>query len=305
MIAVDLFSGLGGFTEGARLAGVRVAWASNHWSLAVDVHAANHPEVEHVCQDLHQADWTRVPRHDLLLASPACQGHSTARGGEKPHHDAQRSTAWAIVSAAETCQPRALIVENVERFRRWQLFPFWAQALEALGYRLTEHIVDSADCGVPQNRRRLFVIGLRRRPRMGRIDPRVHHVPIASVVDFDRGEWTPINKPGRSPKTLQRVANARERYGNRFVMPYYSLSSGITGRPLERPIGTITTISRWALVDGHRMRMLNVDELRAAMGFRADYRLPERKRDAEHMLGNAVTPPVAEHLIRRVADAVA
>lgn len=305
MNAIDLFAGLGGFTEGARIAGVRTAWASNHWPLAVETHSANHPETEHVCQDLHQADWTRVPRHDLLLASPACQGHSSARGKERPHHDAQRSTAWAVVSAAETCQPRALIVENVERFRRWQLFPFWAQALEALGYRLSEHVIDSADCGVPQNRRRLFVVGVRNRRRLGLLRPTSPHVPIADVVDFDAGEWSPIEKPGRSAKTLQRVANARERYGRRFVMPYYSLSSGITGRPLSRPLGTVTTISRWALVDGDRMRMLAVDELRAAMGFRADYRLPERKRDAEKLLGNAVPPPVAAFLVGEVARAVA
>lgn len=71
MTAVDLFAGLGGFSEGARLAGVRVAWAANHWQAAVDTHARNHLETAHSCQDLHQADWTRVPAHDVLLASPA------------------------------------------------------------------------------------------------------------------------------------------------------------------------------------------------------------------------------------------
>jgi len=80
MDAIDLFAGLGGFSEGAEQAGVRVVWAANHWPAAVQVHANNHPETEHVCQDLQQADWTQVPKHDLLLASPACQGHSRARG---------------------------------------------------------------------------------------------------------------------------------------------------------------------------------------------------------------------------------
>lgn len=70
LVAVDLFAGMGGFTEGARQAGVRVAWASNHWSAAVDCHAANHPETEHVCQDLQQADFTVLPRHDVALAPP-------------------------------------------------------------------------------------------------------------------------------------------------------------------------------------------------------------------------------------------
>jgi DNA (cytosine-5)-methyltransferase 1 len=303
--AVDLFAGLGGFTEGAERAGASVVWAANHWRAAVDIHAANHPRTQHECQDLQQADWTRVPTHDLLLASPACQGHSSARGKEKPHHDALRSTAWAVVSAAEACRPRALIVENVERFRKWALFPFWSLALQALGYRLSEHVIDAADCGVPQNRRRLFVVGLRNRKPMPALQPKAKHIPIGDVVRFDRGEWSPVDKPGRAPATLARVADGRRRYGAQFVMPYYSLGSGITGRPLDRPVGTITTISRWALVDHDRMRMLLVDELRAAMGFRADYVLPAVKREAEKMLGNAVAPPVAEFLVRRVAEAVA
>lgn len=79
-------------------------YAANHWPLAVEAHAANHPETRHECQDLRQADWTSLPAHDLLLASPACQGHSTAangarrsNGGVAATHDALRATAWAVV----------------------------------------------------------------------------------------------------------------------------------------------------------------------------------------------------------------
>lgn len=79
MKAVDLFAGAGGFSTGARMAGARVLWAANHWPLAVQWHAANHPETEHACQDLQQADFREAPAHDLLLASPACQGHSPAK----------------------------------------------------------------------------------------------------------------------------------------------------------------------------------------------------------------------------------
>jgi DNA (cytosine-5)-methyltransferase 1 len=70
--AIDLFAGWGGFSTGAQQAGVQVVWAANHSRLAVDVHSANHPGVPHECQDLRQADWSRLPRYDLLLASPAC-----------------------------------------------------------------------------------------------------------------------------------------------------------------------------------------------------------------------------------------
>lgn len=125
MIAVDLFAGLGGFTAGAERAGVPVAWAANHWPEAVEVHRRNHPATEHACQDLQQFDWRRLPRHDLLLGSPACQGFSRARGAHLPRHDVARSTAWAVVGAAEAGRPPVVLVENVPEFAAWVLYPAW------------------------------------------------------------------------------------------------------------------------------------------------------------------------------------
>jgi DNA (cytosine-5)-methyltransferase 1 len=95
MNVIDLFAGAGGFSTGASMAGCNVAWAANHWPDAVEWHSRNHPDAAHICQDLHQADWSQVPAHDLMLASPCCQGHSKARGkaSGNPQHDARRSTA--------------------------------------------------------------------------------------------------------------------------------------------------------------------------------------------------------------------
>lgn len=298
MDAIDLFAGAGGFSTGAVLAGCRVVWAANHWQEAVDVHATNHPDTAHACQDLHQADWRAVPAHDLLLASPACQGHSPARGKEKPHHDAQRNTAWAVVSAAEYHRPAAVVVENVPEFLTWELFPAWASAMGALGYALAPHVLDAADHGVPQHRARLFIVATRSKHPIALALPRREHVPARAIIDFDAGSWSPIRTPKRSPATLRRVHQGRRDLAcGRFLIPYYGSGSGLTGRSIHRPIGTITTVDRWALIRGDRMRMLRADEARAAMGFPADYKLPTQHRAAMHMLGNAVCPPVARDVI--------
>lgn len=298
--AADMFAGAGGFTVGAQLAGCRVVWAGNHWPAAVRIHALNHPRTAHVCQDLHQADWRAVPRHDLLLASPACQGHTHARGAERPHHDAQRSTAWAVVSAAEYHRPAGIVVENVPEFERWTLYPAWRQALQALGYSLSSYVRDAADHGVPQHRLRLFVVATRsQHPVALRFRSRAHR-PASTVIDFNAGAWSRIDQPGRADATLARVACGRQRFGRRFVMPYYGSGSGLTGRSLERPLGTITTRDRWAVIDGRRMRMLTREENRRAMAFPDDYRLPETHKDAVYMLGNAVPPPVARDVIREL-----
>jgi DNA (cytosine-5)-methyltransferase 1 len=298
--AIDLFSGAGGFSTGAAMAGCNVVWAANHWPAAVQVHANNHPDTMHVCQDLQQADWTQVPAHDLLLASPACQGHSLARGKERPHHDAQRSTAWAVVSAAECHRPAAVIVENVPEYTRWVLFPAWCAAMHALGYALAPMVLDAADHGVPQHRRRLFIVGTRSKHPIELTLPQREHEPAAGVIDFAAGKWSPIHRPGRSLATLQRIENGRRRFGQRFVAPYYGSGSGETGRSLDRPLGTVTTRDRWAVIDGDRMRMLSAGEARAAMGFPADYRLPALHKTAMHLLGNAVCPPVARDVINAI-----
>ncbi len=295
MRVIDLFAGAGGFSTGAQMAGCSVVWAANHWPAAVEIHAANHPEARHVCQDLHQADWTQVPAHDVLLASPACQGHSRARGKERPHHDAQRSTAWAVVSAAEYHRPAAIVVENVPEYTRWTLYPAWCAALHALGYALAPQILDAADHGVPQHRRRLFIVGTRSRHPVALNLPSREHAPAAGIIDFNAGRWSDVRRPGRATATLARIAAGREQHGERFVTAYYGNEHG--GRSLSRPLGTITTRDRWAVIDGDRMRMLDVPEARAAMGFPASYRLPENRKTAMHLLGNAVVPRVAADVL--------
>jgi DNA (cytosine-5)-methyltransferase 1 len=303
MKAIDLFAGAGGFSEGARLAGISVVWAANHWKQAVRFHSANHSETVHACQDLQQADWRDIPRHDVQLASPACQGHTPARGKERPYHDALRSTAWAVVSCAEYHRSPIVVVENVPEFLTWALYPAWLDALNRLGYAVAPHVIDAADHGVPQHRERLFLVCTRSRNPLFMDLPKRPHVAIGDVIQWNQHQWSLVDKPGRSPATLRRIAAGRTEFGRRFVAPYYSSGSGLTGRSVKRPIGTITTCDRWAVVDGERMRMLQVPEAKAAMGFRADYVLPQTKREAMHMLGNAVCPPVAADLLAAIQQA--
>lgn len=283
MRAIDLFAGAGGFTAGAAMAGVAVVWAADHWQLAVDVHSANHPDTSHACQDLQQANWMDVPAHDLLLSSPACQGHSRARGKERPRHDAARSTAWAVVSCAEYHRPRVVIVENVAEFSTWLLYPSWCDAMRRLGYALALHVLDAADHGVPQHRKRIYIVATRSRSPLFLSLPVGGHRPVLPLIEWNRYRWSPIETENRSPRTLSRIANGRRRFGDCFLFPYFGSGSGLTGRDLNRPIGTITTRAHWALVGGDRMRMLQ----------------PSRS-EAVHLLGNAVCPPVARDLINEI-----
>ncbi|MCP1487959.1 DNA (cytosine-5)-methyltransferase 1 [Pseudomonas fluorescens] len=303
--AIDLFSGLGGLTQGAEDAGVDVVYAANHWPEAVRWHSANHPHTMHACQDLRQARWADMPRHDLGLAAPCCQGHTRARGkgADNPEHDDSRSTAWAVVDCAESRKQEAWAIENVPEFMNWTLYPAWAQAMKALGYQLAPHIVDCADLGVPQHRIRMFMIATKSKAPIHLKLPQYQHVPASSFIDFDSGNWSSIEKPGRAASTLTRVANGRKKFGERFLMPYYGSGSGLTGRCIKRPIGTITTRDRWAVVDGNKMRMLTADEVLAAQTFPSSTLRPDSHRLTVHMAGNAVPPRAAKAIIQALKEA--
>lgn len=307
-----MFAGLGGFTVAASAAGVDVVWAANHWQTSVEVHQKNHPETKHVCQDLHQANWLEVPRHDLILASPCCHGHSRARGKDRPHHDASRSTAWAVVSATEAHRPEAWIVENVAAYREWTLYPAWEAAMRALGYKISFAELDSQYFGVPQERKRIFIVGMRRKAFCfpSDLQPVKELVPIRSVLDLDGGRWFPtedadrraIGKKPLAKNTKIRIAEGRRKFGDGvFWYPYFG--SNLTSYSVDRPIWTITTRDRYSIVQGDRMRILNTAEVKAAMAFPADYLLTGKSKLDKHLLGNAVVPPVATWLIREVMNA--
>lgn len=301
MKAIDLFAGAGGWMEGARDTGVEIVYAANHWPFAVAMSTLNHPKVRHECQDLRQADWTALPAYDLLLASPSCQGHSTAsQPKRRRYHDVMRATAWAVVDCAEVTQPKAIIVENVPSFRTWTLYPVWKEALTLIGYQLQEHIVVATDYGVAQRRERLIVVGtpnpIKLRLPKRRIEP-----AFAPHLEPDADNWKRV-----ADATLQvkgRIAKGRKNCGRTFLSQHVT---GHPGVPLSEPIRTITTKDQWILVDGDRYRPLTKREYARGMGFSDRFRWPEgaNRSDVVKALGNAIPPPKARTFIEQVAEAV-
>lgn len=322
---VDLFAGWGGFTEGIQQAGHKVVYAANHWQIAVEAHSINHPGVEHVCQDLHQANFCMLPEYDVLVASPACQGHSSAsQPKRRSYHDELRATAHAVLLAAEATMPKAIIIENVPDFRRWgppgrpdgSLYRHWKRGLELLGYDLTELIVDATKHGVPQRRNRLFIVAtlqpgiFQYRPTHPEYLP---EAPVGKIIDWGgrrwRGtgepteqEWRPISIIGTTGAAA--IKKARKRgLGRRFIGQHVT---GHPGVPLSEAIRTITCQDQWFVVKGDVYRPLTVRETARAMGFPDTYEWPEgvTRRDCIIGLGNAVCPPVARDLISQLAEVI-
>jgi len=300
MIWADLFGGFGGATAGILSAGGTVAYAADHWELAVRVHSDNHPSVKHECQDLCQADFAALPAFEALWASPACQGHSTgSQPRRRAYHDAMRGTAWAVVHCAEVTRPSVLVVENVPRFARWDLYPEWKSCLRKLGYQVVEHLLMATDYGVPQLRQRLFVVGslrtlaLRRQPKPMRMPAFAPH------LESPGGGWRPLTESGDD--ACRRMTEASKRWRKPCLVQHVTGHKGI---PLSEPIRTITTKAQWCLVDGYRYRWLTPRELARGMGFPDSFRLPdETLENLKRGIGNAVPPPMAAGIAGAVMEA--
>ena len=310
---LDIFCGAGGSSAGARAAGAEIVSGIDACRVATDTFKANFPDAVVVTSHLEDVDLgdleNRIGPIQLLLASPECRNHTCARGAA-PLDEASRATALHVIDYARALRPRWLVLENVIHMRPWSRYADLKAALERLGYRLAEHVLNASDFGVPQSRRRLFLIGDRERdPSYSAPPPANSPLAVRSVLD-DRGTWktSPLFTPRRAKATITKAerAFAALEEGTSFLLVYYGTDGGGGWQPLDRPLRTITTVDRFALVehDGKmwRMRMLQVPELRRAMGHNKDFRLlAGSRRDRIRLLGNGVCPPVMEDVVRSLA----
>jgi len=314
MRAIDLFCGAGGSSLGAAAAGAEIVAGFDIWPVAARVYAANFPRARfHLCDlaILVESDiWVMrddLSPVDLLLASPPCADHSPARGACPPRPDGLE-LPWCVWAFARVFLPRWIVVENVVGMRRWRGYRPFLCALMSLGYRVRIWILDAADFGVPQRRKRLYVV-CDREADPPEIAPRASvHIPAARVIDLDGYAYTPLYTPRRARATIERVERAIRTLGRdvAFISVYYG--SGPQWQTLDAPLRTVTTRGHFALVrpgrGGHEMRMLQVGELRAAMGFPDRFDLGGCARaDQMRLLGNAVCPPVMQAIVESLRGA--
>ncbi|WP_346325669.1 DNA cytosine methyltransferase [Iodidimonas sp. SYSU 1G8] len=311
---LDIFCGAGGSSAGARAAGIEMRAAIDMDAVATRTYQDNFEGAHVVTSRLEEISLSGLKQHigqiDLLLASPECTNHTCAKGSA-PRSEASRATAMTVVEYARTFRPRWLVLENVVHMRPWSRYGELKRELELLGYNIGEQILNSKDYGVAQSRRRLFIVGdLAQEPKMVSHRRRGRKRSAASILDPD-GCWptTPLRKPGRATDTLARADRAVAALGENtpYLIVYYGTDGSGGWQPLARPLRTVTTVDRFALVtptdEGPRMRMLQVSELRRAMGFAPSYLFQNgTRRDRIRLLGNGVCPPVMETVIRTLID---
>ena len=177
--AVDLFSGAGGLSFGLEQAGFSIVAAADTDSSALNTHRANFPSLTWL-GDLSSPDgflnslsnWG-VHEIDLLAGGPPCQPFSNAgipkiaslvRSGDRKTHDPRRDLWRSYFSFVDALAPRAVLLENVPDMARSQegaILVHFLQEMEARGYRSDVRVLESWQYGVPQHRKRLFIVGMK------------------------------------------------------------------------------------------------------------------------------------------------
>ena len=308
--ACDIFCGAGGSSAGARAAGVEMVGAIDMCPVATSTYQANFADDHVVTDRLEDVDIGafkgQVGEVDILLASPECRNHTCAKGAG-PRDEASRDTAMHVVEYARELVPRWLVLENVIYMRPWSRYPELKRSLEELGYRLSEYTLDASDFGVAQRRCRLFLVGDKEdQPALEFPKRRGPRKSVKSILD-KRGVWktSPLRTDRRAKATLARAERGFNALGEdaSFLLVYYGSDGSGGWQALNRPLRTITTVDRFALVqpgqEGHTIRMLQVPELKRAMGFGTGFVLPEgTRRDKIRLLGNGVCPPVMQSVVR-------
>ena len=319
--AFDLYCGAGGSSWGARLAGAEIVGGIDNDPVAMRTFADNFPTV--ACKHPRAAEEIEfeqlrreVGKVDLLLASPECTDHTHAKGNA-PRREESRRKAFQVVRFAKALRCRWLCVENVVNMQKWSAYDSFIDDLEELGYRIRAEKLNAADFGVPQSRRRLYLLGdLEREPPEVTHPSGVRWQHAGSVINSNREyPFSPLERKGRALATLERARRAREELGDGvpFLIVYYGTDKAGGWQKLDAPLRTVTTIDRFALVkwegDVPMMRMLQPEELSKAMGFNlgTGSRLKLKhgtRRDRVRLMGNAVCPPVMRAVVCTLVDAI-
>lgn len=171
LLAIDLFCGAGGLTRGLRRAGFRVSGAIELDLLAASTYRSNFPEVRLWEADIRSVPVTKVMsalklrrgRLDLLAACPPCEGFSTmrTRNGYRRPRDERNDLVFELIRFIRGLHPKVVMIENVPGLARNYRLAMVKRAMKDLGYRIRCEVVDAADFGVPQRRRRLLVVASR------------------------------------------------------------------------------------------------------------------------------------------------
>lgn len=167
-LGVDIFSGAGGLSLGAVMAGLDIRFAVEKDRSAADTYVFNHPNTTMLCDDIHNIN----PQEHLNLGDdvfivfggPPCQGFSLSNTKTRNNDNENNHLFTEFVRFVKELQPEWFLFENVEgfvHFEHGETLKAVEQCFHEIGYKVAPQVLYASDYGVPQRRNRFFMVGNR------------------------------------------------------------------------------------------------------------------------------------------------
>jgi DNA (cytosine-5)-methyltransferase 1 len=163
---IDIFSGAGGMSIGAEMAGISVSVAVENNAYAAQTFAYNHPNAKIIVDDITNVSTENLNKKPVfvLFGGPPCQGFSLSNTKTRTSENPNNSLFEQYLRFVRELSPQWLVFENVEGFNNFQkglVVKELEKRLSDLGYTTTKKILWASDYGVPQNRNRFFLVANR------------------------------------------------------------------------------------------------------------------------------------------------
>lgn len=283
---VDLFCGCGGMSLGFEKAGFNVVAGIDNWKSAIQVYKLNfsHPAIEQDLLDVDNAVKTILQfSPNLIIGGPPCQDFSTAGFQDETRGRAILSVRYSQIICS--IKPQYFVMENVATIRNTNSFRTAVDNFYAGGYGLTKMILDAAYCGVPQTRKRMFVIGALGAADGFLDDELKKNLSAKPMTIYDYlGDSLGIDYYFRVPTN----------YSRRGVFSIYEPS--MTIRAVDRPIPKGYKGHPNDPVPVSQVRCLTPKERSYIQTFPNDFQFIGGKSDVNSMIGNAVPVNLAKYV---------
>lgn len=161
---VSLFSGGGGLDLGFVSEGYNVIWAIDNNRNAVETYKTNIGN-HIICADINRMDISKIPHADVVIGGPPCQSFSLA--GNRNVEDERGQLVWKYIHIIEQVKPKAFVFENVtgllsaKNAQGEKIIELLKVAFKNIGYTIEQQVMNAADYGIPQRRKRVIIVGLK------------------------------------------------------------------------------------------------------------------------------------------------
>ncbi len=290
---VDLFSGCGGMSLGFQSAGFDVVAAYDNWQPAIDIYKANfkHPiynrdlAIDDIIDELNKL------KPDIIIGGPPCQDFSIA--GKREFEGKRANLTLKFGHIIAEVRPKWFVIENVYNIDKSPIFNEVINLLKDVGYGITKRVWDASYMGVPQMRKRYFIIG-----RINTQDDFILE-PLLEGLSEDR--MTVRQYLSDMPLNTDYYYMHPRSYARRAIFSVDEPSSTIRG--VNRPIPDNYHFHPADKThDITQVRSLTSVERSYIQTFPPTFVFVGAKTDIEQAIGNAVPVKMAEYIGKRIIN---